>query len=385
MLSAILRWLKRLALAMLAAIVIAAIVIAVTPQGRTGVKTALFLPQILPEFPVKPQEWFTGTPTRQNVSYPIASGSGNADVYVPASDGLHSAVLLFLGVNPAGRDDPRVVGLAEGLARSGVVVMIPWSDTMTQQRISVGDVDNLVYAFQYMIGLDVVDAEKAGMGGFCVGASFATVAAQDFRIRDQVKFVNFFGGYYNARDLVASVVTSTRFDAGNTEPWRPDSLSTQVIRRHLIEGVRDRNEQSMLSQEFIDRTASLNVPMIEALSTDAKVVYDLLNEKDVVQARKLVEALPASALATLNAISPITNIEYLNARVLIMHDREDALVPSEESRRLADSLAAQGNVYHTEFSLFRHLDPTRAVSPPIYVKELWKLYLHMYNVLRELS
>ena len=134
MLSAILRWLKRLALAMLAAIVIAAIVIAVTPQGRTGVKTALFLPQILPEFPVKPQGWFTGTPTRQNVSYPIASGSGNADVYVPASDGLHSAVLLFLGVNPAGRDDPRVVGLAEGLARSGVVVMIPWSDTMTQQQ-----------------------------------------------------------------------------------------------------------------------------------------------------------------------------------------------------------------------------------------------------------
>ena len=68
-----------------------------------------------------------------------------------------------------------------------------------------------------------------------------------------------------------------------------------------------------------------------------------------------------------------------------MHDREDALVPSEESRRFADSLARQGNVYHTEFSLFRHLDPTRAVSPPIYVKELWKLYLHMYNVLRELS
>ena len=33
------------------------------------------------------------------------------------------------------------------------------------------------------------------MGGFCVGASSATVAAHDSRIREQVKFVNFFGGY----------------------------------------------------------------------------------------------------------------------------------------------------------------------------------------------
>ena len=68
-----------------------------------------------------------------------------------------------------------------------------------------------------------------------------------------------------------------------------------------------------------------------------------------------------------------------------MHDREDALVPSEESRRLANALPAENEAYHTEFSLFQHLDPTRPVSPPVYVKELWKLYLHMYNVLREFS
>jgi hypothetical protein len=68
-----------------------------------------------------------------------------------------------------------------------------------------------------------------------------------------------------------------------------------------------------------------------------------------------------------------------------MHDREDDLVSSEESRRLAAALADRGDVYHTEFSLFKHLDPTRAVSPPVYVKELLKLYLHMYHVLKELS
>ena len=68
-----------------------------------------------------------------------------------------------------------------------------------------------------------------------------------------------------------------------------------------------------------------------------------------------------------------------------MYDREDDLVSSEESRRLAAALADRGGVYHTEFSLFQHVDPTRSVSLPVYAKELLKLYLHMYHVLKELS
>ena len=370
---------------MLATTVIAVIMVAVTPQGRTGVQTALFLPQILPDFPVKPQEWFTGTPTRLDVSFPIASGNGVADVYLPSSEGRHSAVLLFLGVNPAGRDDPRVVGLAEGLARSGAVVMIPWSDSMTQKTVTVEDVDNLVYAFQYMVGLDTVDPQRAGMGGFCVGASFATVAAQDIRIREQVKFVNFFGGYYDARDLVVSVVSSQRFNGDQHESWTPDSLSNEVVRRHLIDGIPNTVEHALLSQAYIEQSTLLDESTIALMSPEARVVNELLSGPDPARARTLVKLLPPSALAALEGISPITNIQNLKARVLIMHDREDTLVPSEESRRLADALPSESNTYHTEFSLFQHLDPTRPVSPPVYAKELWKLYLHMYNVLRELS
>jgi dipeptidyl aminopeptidase/acylaminoacyl peptidase len=95
--------------------------------------------------------------------------------------------------------------------------------------------------------------------------------------------------------------------------------------------------------------------------------------------------LPDSTLASLKALSPRTRIGDLRARILIMHDREDDLVPSEESRRLADALAGSQNAYHTEFSLFQHVDPTRTVSPPVYAKEVLKLFLHMYNVLREVS
>ena len=364
--------------------IIVAIIGVITPQGRVAIHTLLFLPQVLPGLPFKPQQWLIRSPIREEVRFPIKSGDGAADLYVPAGGGKHSAVLLFLGVNPAGRDDPRVVGLAEGLARTGTVVMIPWSDSMTQKRVTIAEIDNLVMAFQYLRGLDIVDSDRVGMGGFCVGASFATVAAQDVRIHEQVRFVNFFGGYYDALDLVKSVVTRSRFYGGEVEGWNPNSLSVEVVTVHLIEGVQDKEERRLLTQTFLE-SKSKQAINLERLSLGATAVYKLLEGPDFDEVDKLLGQLPEATLDSLRRISPSANLERLRARVLIMHDREDDLVPSEESRRFVDSLDENQSAYYTEFSLFQHVDPTRAVSPPVFVREAFKLFLHMYNVIDELS
>ena len=73
-----------------------------------------------------------------------------------------------------------------------------------------------------------------------------------------------------------------------------------------------------------------------------------------------------------------------------MHDRADALVPSEESRRMADALSERGNVYHTEFSLFQkeiqlHVGEADNLGLLDFAQEALKLYMHMYNVMREAS
>ena len=95
--------------------------------------------------------------------------------------------------------------------------------------------------------------------------------------------------------------------------------------------------------------------------------------------------LSLETMESLRRISPSTGIHLLKARMLIMHDREDDLVPAEESRRLVDALGEDAGAYYTEFSLFQHVDPTKSVSPPVYARELFKLFLHMYNILGEAS
>ena len=373
---------RKLLIALALLPVLGVILVAATPQRRIGFKTVLFIPQVLPSIPIRPQEWFTDDPIRQEVSYPIPSGQGVADLYTPADEGEHAAVLLFLGVNPAGRDDDRVVNLANALARSGMVVLIPWSDTMTQKRIETAEIENLVSAYQYLVDLDMVDPERAGMGGFCVGASLAMVAAQDHRIRDQVSFINSFGGYYDIADLLRSISSESRAYDGAVEPWDPKSLTREVFTAHLIEGVEDNGERELLTRHFIDG-AQIAEESIAALSPGASAAYRLLKGTSYEEAGALLGELSPKTLEFIRRVSPSTNINQLKAQVLIMHDREDRLVPAEESRRLEDRIAENGNVYRTEFSFFQHVDPTRSVSPPVFAREAIKLFLHMYHIVKE--
>ena len=376
-----LRVLRRAAIALAVLVAILAVLAVVTPQGRTAAKTGGFIFQVLPGIPVKPLEWFTARPIKETVVFPQAQGEGEADVYRPGGAGRHAAVLLFLGVNPAGRNDERVVNLAEGLARSGMVVMVPWSETMTQYRIDPGEVDNLVHAFRYLRGLEYVDPDRVGMGGFCVGASLSTVAAQDSRIRDDVAFLNLFGGYFDARDLLKAIASRTRFDGEVRKPWEPSDQTLKTFRNHLIESVESREERDILTRVFVDGE-EVSTAEVEALSTDGRNVYRLLSGVSLEEAGNLLDRLPEGFQENLRRISPSQNLAGLKAKALIMHDAEDNNVPAEESRRLAAALGERGDVRYTEFVFFEHMDPVRAVNPLTWSRDLFKLFFHLYQVIR---
>ena len=365
------------------------LLVASTPQGRAAVRTVLFIPQVLPAIPVKPQQWVTRAPVHEEIEFPIAGGVGTADLYLPAGSGTHSAVLFFMGVVPPDRDEERIVRLSKGLARAGMIVMVPWLDSQTQNRIAGQDIDSLVRAFQHLRSLDRVAPDRVGVGGICTGASLVTVAAQDERIRDHVKFVNFFAGYYDAVDMVKAITTRSRFHGEDVGPWTPDSLTERVFTYQMVEGVPDPADRELLSRVFKYDEAATGEE-IRALSSEGTAVYRLLKGVPIEEADELIAQLSAETHDFLRLISPSTNIDKLRARVLIMHDRADELVPSEESRRLTEGLGEDNDTYHTEFSLFRkeiqvHVDESQSIGPVEYAREAFKLFLHVYNVIREIS
>tara|TARA_B100000749_G_scaffold274385_1_gene258552 strand:+ start:489 stop:1655 length:1167 start_codon:yes stop_codon:yes gene_type:complete len=357
-----------------------------TLQGRAFVKSALFIPQVLPDIPVRPLEYVTKTPIREKITFTtLAADKASADLYLPKGENSHPAVVFFMGVVPPDRDESRIVALAEGLARTGMVVMIPWLETQHQNRIVEKDIESLVDAFIYLENHPRVKLGKIGMGGICTGASMSIVASQDLRINDRVSFVNSFAGYYDAADFIVATAAKTRFDEVSSTRWNPDSLTQNLITTHIVDGTFDK-DQVILNR--IIKTGEWTQQDSDDLSSSGRAVLTLISGPNVDAAREAITSLNSRTTQFLENISPSTNIDNLKAEVLLMHDSSDKLVPPEESRRFAKAIESNGRrVYHTEFSLFQravqvHMDDSKGLNTLDFLKQAGKLYIHMYNVMR---
>ena len=353
-----------------------------TAPGRTGFHTALFVTQVLDVGP-KPQSWFTREPQRQEVRYPQATGTGMADIYRIADGRPRAAVLIFLGANAAGRDDQDVLNLGNALARAGFVTMFHWSPTMAlQQNIDPDEIDNLVRAFEYLKIQDYVEGDRVGMAGFCVGAAFALVASADPRIRDEVLFLNSFGSYFDARDLLLQISSKSRIYDGQSTPWDVDQLTFRVFANELIETIHDPGEINVLRTVYMEGGESTQADM-GGLSLHAKQISELLDGTTLRRAEQIYESLPENFQASMRRISPSTHVGDIKARLMIMHDRDDRLVPAAESRRLAESVKHRGDYRYTEVLAFEHVRPVSEGGVWELVQEGAKLYWHMYGIIRQ--
>ena len=372
------RWVLRTAVSLLALVVLAVALLALTPQGRAAWNAALFVTQTVPAVP--DVTWLQPAPVHQRVTVPTPEGPRDADLYRPPDDGPHAAVVLFLGVAPAGPDDPRVVGVAAGLARTNMVTLVYWSPEKISGRIHPPDIHNLVAAFRYLQAQPFVDPRRVGFGGFCVGASFALMAASQEGVRDEVAFVNAFGPYYSLRELVRAFGSRTSsLEGGERVPWTPDRLTARVARTLLVESLASEAEAALVARalEAAESLAAADV------SREAYAVYRILADGPPAEVDAVLGDLPSALRATMAEASPETYIGGLTAPVLVMHDRNDALVPSAESRRLVAALGPRSDVRYTEFSLFQHVDPTAPLGPLATARELGKLFWHMYAIMRQ--
>ena len=89
----------------------------------------------------------TQPPVFRTLRMPVGHQRLRADAYVPA-DGVRAGIVLVPGLAVAGRNDPRLVGLARTLARVGFMVLIPDIPGFRAYRMSAEDVEVLVAAVE---------------------------------------------------------------------------------------------------------------------------------------------------------------------------------------------------------------------------------------------
>lgn len=375
-------------------LVLVAVLVAWEPT-RVAIQTAVLLPNLLDAGP-KPLNLFSAPPQRSSLPYRASEPGADpdlAELWLPAwasPDRPAGAMLLVFGVNNLGRNHPAIERVADGLARTGVAVLVPDSRTLLEGRLEVGEIDGVVRAFQLLASRPEVDRTRVGIVGFSVGGSLALLAAGDPRIAAQVRWVNAFGAFADASTYLAAVSAHAfRGADGEAVPWTPTPLAREVFLRFLLDQVGVSSDRGRLDAAFGaailagDRPAADPSLRGSLESSAARSVHDLLTASSLDASERAVAALPSGALAFIDAISPVRHLDGIRADVHLMHETEDHHVPFVESRALASALERGGRLAaHTEFRLFDHVQPDDldlvAAAP-----ELVKLLLHLRTLIEE--
>lgn len=353
----------------------------VSRTARAAWRTAVFFLKVLPMLPSGALDRVTPRPIVEKLTYPTTHGHAVGDLYRPDTRGPHPGMVVCLGVVPFGVDHPQVPRLGEALARSGFAALLYWSPAMRDLRLDPVDIDDIALAYDELLRQPSIDASRSGLLGTCVGGSFALMAAAQPLVRDRVSFVGAFAPYASMRSLAVSIASSTRATADGRRPWQVDQLTRAVYVRSMTAPL-GADEAERLSDDTAGTRHSVDQ---HELSVGARLIMPLLGMLSPEEAAIALEMLPGWMRELLTRLSPLTYLNDIHAPlIMIGHDRDDLVIPVDESRRLASALTGRAGVRYTEFGMFQHTDPTKRKLPlPRLLHEFSKFFRFVYPLYRQ--
>ncbi len=377
------RALRRIAAGLLSLLLITLILMFISPQTRLAVRTFALLPSFFASLPGSPIDLVTPAPRREVVDLAPVDGYVRAHIYRPAH-GRNSALVISLGIDPAPPDDPRVVRLMDGIARSGIAAVLIESEALNQDQLFPDLPKALIEGVQFIQRQPYVRTDRVGLFGFSIGGSLALTAAADPTIAEQLRLVEAFGSYATLDDAILSIATRTLDDRGAVRPWQPLADAMQHLASALIGGISDSGEAAALRAWLVDGTGAEPDP--EELSDEGRAIERLMTSRDRPTAAALLDELPARFKQDAQSLSPLVSIGRIRARLFIMYDANDPLLPYTGSRDLCTAASNAGlRPYCSRFAIFQHVDPTRGGNPLAVGHDLVELSMHAFAVLRRLQ
>jgi dienelactone hydrolase len=352
-----------------------------THPGRVALKTVLVLPELLPDVPVRPLRWLTSPPRHEEHGFESTVGHADFDLYLPVEEGRHGAIIFFTGAFGL-RHDPSFVQAAEALARTGAVVMVPESEALRHGEILPGEVDALRKELAYLRARPEVDAARIGIVAFSAGGSIVLLAAEDEVARDQIAFLNIFGSYFDARDLLLAVASHEIEAEGSRRPWHPSDVSVYTFAKQIVMSLPDGEDRDILTRAYLEHQPDA-LDELARLSPDGHLVRELFERPSRERAAAILDALPQSSRDRLSAISPSEGVSRLKAKLYVMHGRGDGHIPVTHARDLARATPPGTLARYSEFDMFVHVMPNPDVDTPTLAMDLLKLGHHAWLVGQE--
>ncbi len=368
--------LARLALAIGLAAVLTAATAACSPQR--AIEARRVLDDVAAGEAASALKEATGRPRRTLVTVPVAGGAIAADLYQPA-EGARAGMILVPGVAPTGKDDRRLVAFANTVARAGFEVLVPDLARMRALQVSAADAPLLAAAARWMAQRD--PERPLGMTAISFAAGPAVLALAEPGGQGAVDFMLTVGGYYDL-PAVITFFTTGAFREDEDQPWRtrtPNAYGKWVFllsNAPRLDRPADRAALAAIAGRKMDDPAADVADLVAELGPEGRSVYALLMNSDPNRVPALIGALPAVVRGEIEALDLASRrLDAAGTRFVLVHGRDDAIIPETESLAFARALPAEAVSLYLLDSL-DHVNP----EPPGVIDTL-KLFDAVYTLL----
>jgi len=277
----------------------------------------------------------TRAPERRTLAIPAAGATLAADLYTSPA-GSHATLILVPGAAKAGKDDPRLVALANSLARVRFAVVVPELSGIREYRVGSADVRELVAVAAWLRDRpDIAPGTKAGMAAISYAVGPMLIAALDEAVRRDIGFLVSVGGYYDIRHLVTFVTTGYFREDGEWQHIEPQPLARWAFlasNAHRLQNEADRERLTRIARRKLDDPNAPVEDIAARLGPSGRAVYDLLTNDDHERVPALIAELPETIRAEMRALDPSGHdLDELAADVILIHGRGDRVIPYTES------------------------------------------------------
>jgi pimeloyl-ACP methyl ester carboxylesterase len=279
------------------------------------------------------------------VRYRGAAAGRTGDLF--ARDGARAGLVLIPGAAETGKDDPRLRAFARSLARAGFAVLVPEIETLRRLLVRPEDADEIADAVEYLSRrLAGNGTAQIGIAAISYAAGPAVLAALDPRVREKVGFVIAVGGYYDI-DAVVTYFTTGNFRDRPEQPWRyqrPNVYGKWVFVRSNLPRVNDEADRRLLrvisNRKLADPDADTTA--FEArLGPEGRGIMALLTNTNPDAVPRLISALPAKIRRDMAGLDlDRRDLSALTANLILIHGRDDKIIPFTESAALAAAAPA---------------------------------------------
>ena len=301
----------------------------------------------------------TAAPQRRPVSYTIDGRARRGDLYAPVEP-ARAAMVLVPGVAHQGKDDPRLVAFANTLTRARFEVLVPNLGGLRDLKVSAEDIHAIADASLYLARLD--DGRRPlGVTAISYAAGPAVAALFEPGVEEGVDFALAIGGYHDLEAVLTFFTTGYYREARRAWHHRsPNAYGKWMFVRSnagRLESRRDRVLLSAMAGRKLDDLSADVSDLAADLGAEGRAVWALLENRDPDRVPALIAALSPGVVEDIRRLDlKRRDLARLGVRFILVHGRDDSIIPETESMGLGAALAP-GRAELFILDSLDHVDP----------------------------